>query len=135
MMRRIAACAAALAVCGWFPRLATADEAAWAIAGREVMRLYGSFGKMTPAKRAEMLDERVTNILSKGDGTLGAADIVLRRDRGHLCITVRGDLLVTVTPADAEGNAMSRDELGQLWLSNLRKTLPLLAPRVNKGGA
>jgi len=135
MTRRLAVCAAALATCGLGLRAASADEAVWAIAGREVLRLQDTGGAMKGEKRAETLDMRVNNILSKGNGTLGAADIVLRQEKGRIFITVRGDLLVTVTPQDAAAHETTREELGQTWLASLRKTLPLLAPRENKGGA
>ena len=116
-------------------RAAFADEAVWSVAGKQVLRLHGTLNGVTPDKRVETLDERLTNILSTGDGKLGVEDIVLRSEKGEVSIAVRGDLLVTVTAQDAAANHASREALGKRWLANLRKTLPQLAPRVNRRGA
>ena len=112
-----------------------ADEAVWSVAGKQVLRLHGTLSGVTPDKRVETLDERLTNILSSGDGKLGVEDIVLRSEKGEVSIVVRGDLLVTVTAQDAAANHCSREALAKRWLANLRKTLPQLAPRVNRHGA
>jgi hypothetical protein len=134
-MRRMLWCAAALAALAAGGSAARGEEAVWSLAGKQVLRLHGTAGGLTPMQRVERLDERVTEILSSGDGTLGAADIVLKQEKGIVCITVRGRLLVTVTAEDAAANHTTKEKLGHIWLSNLRKTLPLLAPRENKRGA
>ncbi len=110
------------------------DEAVWSVAGKQVLRLHGTVGGMTPQQRVDTLDGRLTDILSQGEAKLGAEDITLKSD-GEVTILVRDKLLVTVTQPDADANHASRVELGKRWLANLRKTLPLLAPRVNTHGA
>jgi hypothetical protein len=110
-------------------------EAIWAIAGKEVLRLQAKVGSLTPEKRSEMLDARVTEILSKGDGTLSASDIVLKEKAGTLAVVVRGDILVTVTREDAAAHNTTREKLARTWLTAIRNTLPQLAPRVNQRGA
>ena len=133
---RIHGLLAAAAVAGSISTPASASaEAVWAIAGKEVLRLQAKAGSLTPEKRSEMLDARVTEILSKGDGTLSASDIVIREKAGALAIVVRGDILVTVTREDAEAHNMTREKLARTWLTAVRNTLPQLAPRVNKSGA
>ena len=110
-------------------------DAVWAIAGKEVLRLHAKAGNLTPEKRAEMLDSRVTEILSKGDGTLSASDINIKDASNTLSIVVRGDTLVTVMAEDANAYHTTRDKLAHTWLTSIRNTLPQLAPRVNKSGA
>ena len=110
-------------------------EAVWAIAGRQVLRLYATVGGLTPEKRVEMMDARVTEMLSKGDGTLSASDINVKDVGGVFAIIVRGDTLVTATAKDAEAHHTSSEKLARTWLTAVRNTLPQLAPRVNKRGA
>jgi hypothetical protein len=110
-------------------------EAVWAIAGKEVLHLWATVGGLTPEKRVEMLDVRVNEMLSKGDGTLSAVDIVIKEKGGAIAIAVRGDILVTATEQDATAQNMSREKLAKTWLTSIRNTLPQLAPRVNKRGA
>jgi hypothetical protein len=110
-------------------------DAVWSVAGKQVLRLHATVGGKSPEKRVEMLDERVTEILSRGDGTLGSADIVLKREKGSVYIEVQKQVLVTVAPEDAAANHTTREKLAHVWLANIRKTLPQLAPRVNKRGA
>ncbi|MGC8669444.1 MAG: hypothetical protein ACP5VE_15160 [Chthonomonadales bacterium] len=117
------------------PLRCRADDAVWSVAGRQVLRLHATAGGMTPQERVEALDERLTNILSEGEARLGAEDIALKTLGGEVVITVRNRLLVTVTRQDAEANSTTPQELGRRWLVNLRNTLPLLAPRLNKHGA
>lgn len=111
-----------------------AAEAVWSCAGKQVLRLHATVGGMTPEKRVEVLDERVTNLLSK-HAVISASDIAIARNRGQVSITAFGETLVTVTPDDAAANRTTRDRLAHTWLTNLRGTLPLLSPRVNKHGA
>jgi len=113
---------------------ARAQEAVWSVAGKQVLRLHATAGDKTPQKRVEALDERVNEILSR-NGTLRAQDIVVKHEKGEVFITVRDYTLVTILPDDAQANHTTRDKLAQVWLSNLRNTLPLLAPRVNEHGA
>jgi|SRR5579872_3610184 len=134
MMRHGWVSVSILAALALTPCAARAEEAVWSVAGKQVLRLHASAGDWTPQQRVEALDERVNEILSK-DGTLRANEIVLQHTHGQVYITVRGTVLVTVLPGDAEPNHTSREKLAQVWLTNLRNTLPLLAPRVNQHGA
>jgi hypothetical protein len=127
--------AAALAALLFFGMKTAMADAVWSVAGKQVLRLHATVGGKTPEKRVEMLDSRVTEILSKGDGTLGSADIVLKKEKGSVYIEVQKQVLVTVAPEDASANHTTREKLAQVWLANIRKTLPQLAPRVNKRGA
>jgi hypothetical protein len=135
MKRRVVLSAVALTgLAGWCTA-ARADESVWSVAGKEVLRMRASVGGLTPDKRVERLDERMNNILSRGDGAVEARHLALKRGRGVIAIFVRGELLVTITPEDAAANNTTREYLAHAWLSNLRKTLPLIAPRINRRGA
>lgn len=114
---------------------ASAEEAVWSVAGREVFRLRATVGKWTPSRRVDELDGRLTEILSKEDAPLRASDIVLKVNKGATAIYVRGMLLVTVAKEDATACKTTPKKLGQSWLRSLRNTLPLVSPRVNPGGA
>jgi hypothetical protein len=107
----------------------------WSVAGKQVLTMRMPAGGLSPHKRVERLDERMNDILSKSNGTLDAKHLGLKRTRGVIAILVRGEILVTVTPGDAAANNTSHEYLAHAWLSNLRKTLPLVAPKVNKRGA
>lgn len=107
----------------------------WSVAGREVLRIRASVGDMTPRQRVEILDQRLTDILSKAETAIGIGDIEMAVHGKTVTITVLGELLVTVSQADADANKTTTERLGKTWLSNIRKTVPLLSPRVNRGGA
>jgi hypothetical protein len=107
----------------------------WAVAGKEVLRFRVAAGGMTPRQRVEELDTRMTNILSKVERAIGVADVEMELQGPTARITVCGDLLVTVLPDDAGANKTTVEKLGRSWLTNIRKTVPQLSPRVNRGGA
>jgi len=107
----------------------------WSVAGKVVLRLHATVGDKTPKRRVELLDERLTEMLSKAERPIGVDDIEMQESGGDVTITVCGDLLVTVLPGDASPNKTTPQKLGRMWLSSLRKTVPLLSPRVNRGGA
>ena len=114
---------------------AYAQESVWSVAGQQVLRLHATVRGVSPAKRVEALDERLNNILSRLGGKLGAEDIVLRKARGTYSILVHKELLVTVTAEDAAANKTKPELLAKTWLSNLRKTIPQVVPKVNREGA
>ncbi|MBM3496173.1 MAG: hypothetical protein FJX72_17910 [Armatimonadetes bacterium] len=107
----------------------------WSVAGKEVLRIRVTVGSLTPRQRVELLDTRLTEILSKAERAIGVADIELHLHARSATITVCGDLLVTVVQDDADANKTTPERLGRVWLTNIRKTVPLLSPRVNRGGA
>ena len=107
----------------------------WSVAGREVLRIRVAVGGVGPRQRVEILDQRLTDILSAAEAPIGVADIEMEVHGNTVTITVLGELLVTVSQADADANKTTTERLGKVWLSNIRKTVPLLSPRVNRSGA
>lgn len=126
--------AAVAALCLASARPAQAD-AVWSVAGKQVLRMRAAVGGMTPDRRVEELDTRLNNVLSRLDSPLKPSDIVVGRRAGSIVILARGDLLVTVTLQDADANRTTPGKLARAWLTNMRKTLPQLSPRVNPQGA
>lgn len=113
---------------------AAADPCVWALAGREVLRIHAGAAGLTPQKRVEALDERMNEILSKCEGSIAAAEIVISTESKVVRILVRGELLITATAADAAANHTTPDRLARTWLSALRKTIPQITPRPNEHG-
>lgn len=107
----------------------------WTVAGREVLRIRVTVQGMTPRERVERFEERLTEILSRVERPLAVNDVELKLEGNHATITVCGELLVTVLPEDAAANRTTVEKLARQWLSNLRKSIPLLSPRVNPRGA
>jgi hypothetical protein len=127
--------AIALAVVAGGP--VTADEpVVWSVAGQQVLRLRAPYKSLTPEQRVEELDQRLTEMLSIAARPIGPADIRLKvYSKETVSITINGKVLVTVAPADAAANHCSARRLAEIWLANVRKTVPLLNPRENRGGA
>jgi hypothetical protein len=111
-----------------------AERSVWGVAGKEVLSISVAAGGLSPAERIERLDERLNEILSQSDDPLRPEEIVLGPGNGFVRILARKTLLVTVSEADARSHHATCDGLAKTWLSNLRKTLPQLSPRVNVKG-
>lgn len=118
-------------------RSAVADESVvWSVAGQQVLRLRAPYKSLTPEQRVEQLDERLTEMLSAATRPIGPADICVKvYSKETVSITINGKVLVTVAPVDAAANHCSPRRLAEIWLANVRKTVPLLNPRENRGGA
>lgn len=98
------------------------------IGGKFIMRLRTGVGDLTREERAQILEERLVKLLGE---RLTADQITLkevRKDQQYE-IHIRGQLFVTVTPADAEAAKMSVRQLAEHWLKQLRANLPPLSAR------
>lgn len=113
----------------------SASPRVWTVAGREVLRIRVTVGDLTPDKRVDLYDGRLTEILSNVERPIGVADITMRQAGKAIALLVCDELLVTVLPEDAAANKTTVEKLARIWLSNLRKSVPLLSPRVNPQGA
>jgi len=96
------------------------------IGGKFIMRLRAGQGNMSVEERARIVEARLTELL----GTrLTEQQITLkevRKDQQYE-IYVRGQLLITVTTADADAAKMGVKQLAEHWLKQLRQTLPGLS--------
>ncbi|MCS7300702.1 MAG: hypothetical protein NZ556_04015 [Fimbriimonadales bacterium] len=98
------------------------------IGGEFVMRLRAGHGNLSVEQRARVVEQRLAELLGE---RLQAEQITLkevRKDRQYE-IYVRGRLLITVTPADAEAAKMGVKQLAEHWLKQLRQTLPEISAR------
>ncbi len=98
------------------------------IGGKFIMRLRAGHGNLSVEERARIIEERLSAHLG---ARLSEEQITLKEVRKgqQYEIYIRGQLLVTVTPADAEAARMSVRQLAEHWLKQLRQTLPGLSAR------
>lgn len=96
------------------------------IGGKFIMRLRAGHGNMSVEERARIVEERLANLLG---ARLTEQQITLKEGRKNQQyeIYVRGQLLITVTSADAQAAKMSVKRLAEHWLKQLRQTLPDLS--------
>ncbi|MCX7925768.1 MAG: hypothetical protein N2554_08165 [Fimbriimonadales bacterium] len=96
------------------------------IGGKFIMRLRAGYGNLSVEERARIVEERLNASLG---ARLTEEQITLKeikKDRQYE-IYIRGQLLITVTPADAEAAQMGVKQLAEHWLKQLRQTLPGLS--------
>jgi hypothetical protein len=98
------------------------------IGGQFIMRLRTGAGKFTLEERARIVEERLSESLG---ARLTPEDITLKEvKRDHQYeIYIRGRLLLTVTPEDAQAAKMSVRQLAERWTKALREKLPPLSAR------
>lgn len=98
------------------------------IGGKFIMRLRAGHGNLSVQERARIVEDRLVEVL----GARLTEDMItlkeVRKDQQYE-IYVRGRLLITVTPADAEAARMTVKQQADLWLKQLRRTLPELSAR------
>lgn len=98
------------------------------IGGKFIMRLRAGHGNLSVQERARIVEDRLVEVL----GARLTEDMItlkeVRKDQQYE-IYVRGRLLITVTPADAEAARMTVKQQAELWLKQLRRTLPELSAR------
>lgn len=98
------------------------------IGGKFIMRIRAGHGNLSMKERAQLVEDRLVELLGE---RLTEQMITLRevhKDQQYE-IYVRGRLLITVTPADAEAAKMTVKQQAEHWLKQLRRTLPELSAR------
>ncbi len=99
------------------------------IGGKFIMRLRAGHGNLSVQERARIVEDRLAELL----GARLTEDMItlkeVRKDQQYE-IYMRGRLLITVTPADAEAAKMTVKQQAELWLKQLRRTLPELSARL-----
>ena len=102
------------------------------LAGKPVMRIRAGRDGASPVDRAEIIRQRLSQVLTPGQPVIQAKDITVRPEsvNGEAAagIYARDQLLVIVDVTLTEANGM-RDpfELAQVWAENLRAVLPALS--------
>jgi hypothetical protein len=96
------------------------------IGGKFIMRLRAGYGNLTVQERARIVEERLVEALGE---RLQEDQITLKEVRkdAQYEIHVRGQLLITITQADADAAKMRVKQLAEHWLKQLRRTLPELS--------
>ncbi len=123
-MKRLLCFVGALLVIAAFAQ----NSADISIGGKFIMRLRAGHGNLNVEERARVVEGRLVEVLGE---RLREEQITLkevRKDKQYE-IYIRGRLLITVTPADAEAAKMGVKQLAEHWLKQLRRTLPELSAR------
>jgi hypothetical protein len=114
--------------------LATAGEIK--VDAFEIFKVPGNGGGVPLAVRSEILDTRMTEILSSGR----ISPIIIGEVRGKPTIWVDNYRLITVYPEDAAAEGTTMQDLARVWAERvhqvLLKTSPVLGPGADevKGG-
>ena len=102
------------------------------LAGKPVMRIRAGRDGASPVDRAEVIRQRLSEVLAPGHRVIQARDITVRPElvsgESAAGIYAGDQLLVIVDRTLTEANGM-RDpsELAQVWAENLRAVLPALS--------
>ena len=104
------------------------------LGGVAVLQFRAPAGGFTPDERAQQLQERVVEILSRPD--LSPEDVRLVTNEGGRSVAIRvGDLLlVTATEADARANDSTPEQLASIWAENFRRGYAEARPLRSPGG-
>ncbi len=107
---------------GWWPAGASGMVA---VGGVEFVEIPGNGGGLTLPVRAEIVDARITNILSEGiAGPVCVGDV-----RGQPTIYVAEHRLITVYDVDAaNAGACCAQALAEKWAGSVAECLPQVIP-------
>jgi uncharacterized membrane protein len=97
------------------------------VASDQITVLRVSAGGMTPDQRIDRVNERLVEIISYEK--LNADNIYLKDAGNSKILMVGSKTLITITPADAEANKMTVNELSQIWLNNAKSAIPQSRPK------
>lgn len=113
---------------------APAASAAVTARGRVVARLYTANAGLSPARRAELANERLAAL---GAGPVTPIEIETRPLKESVGVYLKGKLLLLATPAEAATRDLTPAALADRWATLLRKVLgdpsnpsPPPAPRI-----
>lgn len=104
----------------------------WAISGYQIIRVIKSDGKDTPIMRAEKMDARTVEILSRAQVPPLRADDIKIMDGNK--IVVRRYFLMQVQPQDAKAEGTTVNALARRWAAGVRRCLPQIAPLPSRFG-
>lgn len=96
------------------------------VANQLIAVMRASADAMSPTERLDRINERFADIVATEE--LTADNIHLSVIDGNKTIMVGSKVLLTVTPADAEVNNSTVDDLAAQWLANCRAILPQARP-------
>ncbi|HEV8338955.1 MAG TPA: hypothetical protein VGR25_04775 [bacterium] len=104
------------------------------VGGMLILRVRAEAGGMSIEQRAVLVEQRITNALSRGRPSVET--ITIRTVNAQPGIFVGDILIITVDANHARLNGTTQQALAEIWLRNLREALPkafpLLAPGVTR---
>lgn len=87
-----------------------------------VLRIRASAGGMTPAERAKVVSQRLNNFL--GSTIFNSTSVRVQVVRGDYSVVIGNTHIVTVDEATAAANGCTREQLANIWASNIRTAIP-----------
>lgn len=116
----------ALLLLAFVPRPALAAAGDVVVGGMLVLRIRTDAGGFSAAQRAVIVEQRITDALSKAQFSPGS--VVVQRVNGDPAIFVGNTLIVTVDANHARVNGTTPELLAEVWARNLRLALPHAVP-------
>ena len=110
------------------------DQGIVAVGGEILINIRAGVGRLSIKDRVDTIQDRLPDIL--GMPRLLPGDITAEpSSNDSIKMMVRGQLLVTVTQQDAAASHLSTIKVANLWLVQLRKTIPIVCaiPNPNTG--
>ena len=100
----------------------TVEEGAPVIVnGRELFRLEARVGSITPSERAALVTEHISRLAN--NPFEGEVEITLSDVQGATEIIANGEILVSVSDADAVIAGRDRNDLAQEWATNIQAAI------------
>lgn len=106
--------------------------------GHELFRLEAALGSITPTERAALVADHISQLAN--NPFEGEVEIALNDVQGATEITGNGQVLVSVTDADAVIAGRDRNDLAQEWATSIQaliaeaRTVTTLKARIQGGG-
>ncbi len=106
--------------------------------GHELFRLEAALGSITPTERAALVADHISQLAN--NPFEGEVEIALNDVQGATEITGNGQMLVSVTDADAAIAGRDRNDLAQEWATSIQaliaeaRTVTTLKARIQGGG-
>lgn len=97
------------------------------VGGLLILRVRAEAGGMSIEQRAVIVEQRITNALSKARPTAEA--IAIRIVNAQPAIFVGDIMIITVDANHARLNGTTQQALAEIWLRNLREALPKAVPQ------
>ncbi len=105
------------------------DPSDVAFGGEHFFRFRVAVGKLSPEVRAAMIQERFTQVFIRVMAQGHPLTVDVHSQGSVRTIVVAGVPFATVTPADAQANQMTVDQLAQVWGHNLASGLKSILSR------
>jgi len=109
---------------GAFPRQSAGEVGVIALGGKLLFVLHWANGFGTVEKRHEVVEQRVTEALSRRAGPVHCRPVA-----GGIGVYAGDMLIVEATDTDAEALGVTKEKLADRWAANLEEALKLIAAK------